>query len=165
MCPGKKAEPLGQISLEVIFGSEDNFRAETLCFEVVPFKGGYHALLGCPAFVKFMAIPFYTYMKLKMLGPHGVITVSGDPKNALEAKVANLEHIEAELACDGEVETSTTTEEVAIMATKKPCPGNKGLEAWAPPTDPSGYNWETATPTCYKPSKKERRQPARAEPG
>lgn len=36
---GKKVEPLGQINLEVVFGSEDNFRAETLCFEVVPFKG------------------------------------------------------------------------------------------------------------------------------
>lgn len=55
--PGKKVEPLDQISLELIFGSADNFRAETLCFEVVPFKRGYRALLGRLAFVKFMAIP------------------------------------------------------------------------------------------------------------
>lgn len=44
--PGKKAEPLGQINLEVIFGQEHNSRSELLCFEVVPFYGGYHVVLG-----------------------------------------------------------------------------------------------------------------------
>lgn len=44
--PVKKAEPLAQISQEVIFGSETNYKVERLCFDVVPFKGGCHALLG-----------------------------------------------------------------------------------------------------------------------
>ena len=145
--PGKKAEPLGQITLEVIFGSEHNFRAESLCFEVVPFKGGYQALLRRPAFVKFMAIPFYANMKLKMPGPHSIITVSNDPKNAHEAEVANLEHAKAELSGYGEVEVSTTTGEDANDTTKKPHPDDKGPGARGPPMDPSGSNWEEGTAT------------------
>lgn len=48
-----------------------NFCAETLLFEVLPFKGGYHTLLGRPAYMKFMAILCYAYMKLKMPSPAG----------------------------------------------------------------------------------------------
>jgi hypothetical protein len=32
-------------------------------------------VLGRPCYAKFMAIPNYTYLKLKMPGPNGVITV------------------------------------------------------------------------------------------
>ena len=49
---------------------------EVLTFEVVDFLGSYHAILGRPCYAKFMAIPNYTYLKLKMSGPNGVITVS-----------------------------------------------------------------------------------------
>ena len=48
---------------------------ETLTFEVVGFHGTYHAILGGPCYTKFMAIHNYTYLKLKMLGPGGVITI------------------------------------------------------------------------------------------
>ena len=48
---------------------------ETLTFEVVSFHGTYHAILGRPCYAKFMAIPNYTYLKMKMLGPGGVITI------------------------------------------------------------------------------------------
>jgi hypothetical protein len=47
---------------------------ETLTFEVVGFHGAYHTILGRPCYTKFMAIPNYTYLKLKMLGPNGIIT-------------------------------------------------------------------------------------------
>ena len=43
---------------------------------MVDFLGSYHAILGRPCYARFMAIPNYTYLKLKMLGPNGVITVS-----------------------------------------------------------------------------------------
>ena len=43
---------------------------------MVDFLGSYHAILGRPCYAKFMAIPNYTYLKLKMPGPNGVITVS-----------------------------------------------------------------------------------------
>jgi hypothetical protein len=44
-------------------------------FEVVDFFGPYHVILGRPCYVKFMAIPSYTYLKLKIVGLVRVITV------------------------------------------------------------------------------------------
>ena len=35
-----------------------------------------------PAYAKFMAVPNYTYLKLKLPGPNGVITVSGSFEQA-----------------------------------------------------------------------------------
>ena len=34
------------VTLEVVFGSPDNFWSEELIFDTVPFRSGYHALLG-----------------------------------------------------------------------------------------------------------------------
>lgn len=141
---GKKVEPLGQISLEVVFSKVDNFWDETLCFEVVPFKGGYQALLGHPAFVKFMATPCYSYMKLKMPSPNGVIMVSGDTKNALEAEEANLELAKAELANFGMMEVSITTDEATPAAQKKALPSSDEQETRVAPTDPSSSNSMTS---------------------
>jgi hypothetical protein len=45
--------------------------------EVVDFSGIYHTLLRWSCFTKFMAIPNYTYLKLKMPGSNGVITIEG----------------------------------------------------------------------------------------
>ena len=75
--PGMKAYPLGNLDLPVTFGSRTNYRTETLTFEVVDWKGAYHAILGRPAYAKFMAVPNYTYLKLKPPGRNGVITMSG----------------------------------------------------------------------------------------
>ena len=62
--PGMKAYPVGNLDLPVTFGSRANYRTETLTFEVVDWKGAYHAILGRPAYAKFMAVPNYTYLKL-----------------------------------------------------------------------------------------------------
>ena len=75
--PGKAVYPLGRINLEVVFGNATNFRKETLDFEVVDWKSQYHAILGRPAFVRFMAVPHYSHLKLKMPGPHGINTIIG----------------------------------------------------------------------------------------
>jgi hypothetical protein len=72
---GKQAKPLGQIDLPVTFGNPSNFRMEVLTFEVVGFHGTNHAILGRSCYTKFMVVPNYTYLKLKMLDPHGVIIV------------------------------------------------------------------------------------------
>ena len=48
---------------------------ETLTFEVVGFHETYHAILGRPSYTKFMAVPNYTYLKLKMPSPGRVITI------------------------------------------------------------------------------------------
>jgi hypothetical protein len=65
---GKKALPRRQITLLVTFGELGNFRVEKLTFEVVEFGGKYHTILGRTVYVKFMAIPNYAYLKLKMSG-------------------------------------------------------------------------------------------------
>ena len=62
----------------MVFGSPDNFRSEELIFDIVPFRSGYHALLGQTVFARFNAVPHYAYLKLKMPGPRGVITVNGN---------------------------------------------------------------------------------------
>ncbi|XP_066382225.1 uncharacterized protein [Miscanthus floridulus] len=75
--PGKEAIPLRHIRLNVTFGQSDNFWKEPLTFEVVDFPGVYHDLLGWPCFTKFMVVSNYTYLKLKMPSPNGVITIEG----------------------------------------------------------------------------------------
>ena len=65
---------------------------ETLTFEVVGFPGTYHAILGRPCYAKFMAIPNYTYLKLKMPGPRGVITDGTSFQHAYECEVECCEH-------------------------------------------------------------------------
>jgi hypothetical protein len=42
----------------------------------------YNVFLGRPALTKFMVIPHYAYLVLKMLGLNGVISVKGDVKHA-----------------------------------------------------------------------------------
>ena len=84
--PGVEARCRGSLVLEVTFGSPDNFRSEELLFNIAPFRGCYHALLGRTAFARFNAVPHYAYLKLKMPGPHGVITVNGNTEPSLCAE-------------------------------------------------------------------------------
>jgi hypothetical protein len=97
--PGKRIQPLRQIVLSVWFGMPDNFRKETLIFEVVGFRGAYHAILGRPCYTKFMVVPNYTYLKMKMPGPNGVITVGSSIEHAFDCDIECVEHTEA-LALD-----------------------------------------------------------------
>jgi hypothetical protein len=95
VAPGKRIQPLGQIDLTVWFCTLDNFRKETLTFEVVGFKGAYHVILGRPCYAKFMAVPNYTYLKMKMSRPKGVITVGSSIEHAFDCDVECVEHAEA----------------------------------------------------------------------
>jgi hypothetical protein len=99
VAPGKRVQPLGQIDLPVWFGTPDSFRKETLTFEEVGFRGAYHAILGRPCYAEFMAVPNYTYLKMKMSGPKGVITVGSSIKHTFDCDVECMEHAEA-LALD-----------------------------------------------------------------
>src|ERR1041385_9129831 len=75
--PSEAAASIGTIKLDVIFGSKRNFARQVLEFEVLDRQSQYHAILGRPAFAQFMAVPQYAYLKLKMPGPSGVVTVHG----------------------------------------------------------------------------------------
>jgi hypothetical protein len=92
--PGKRVPPLGQLDLPVCFGTPSNFRRETLMFEVFGFRGTYHAVLGRPCYAKFMVVPNYTYLKLKMPGPNWVITVGSTYRHAYECDVECVEYAE-----------------------------------------------------------------------
>jgi hypothetical protein len=96
--PGVQAVPLGQIDLPVTFGDANNFRSEILTFEVVDFEGSYHAILRRPCYAKFMAVPNYTYLKLKMPGPGGAITVGSKASRAHKCDKENCELAERVVA-------------------------------------------------------------------
>jgi hypothetical protein len=75
--PGGANYPLGKIDLDVCFGNSSNYHREKLEFEVMDWPSQYHAILGRPAFAKFMAVPHYAYLTLKIPGPKGTITLQG----------------------------------------------------------------------------------------
>jgi hypothetical protein len=79
--PGNAAIPLGSVVLPVTFGeTRENYRTEYIKFEVADFKTSYHAILCRPAIAKFMAVPHYTYLVLKMPSPASVLSLQGDLK-------------------------------------------------------------------------------------
>ena len=97
VAPRKRVQPLGQIDLPVCFGMPSNFRKEVLTFEVVGFRGAYHAILGRPCYAKFIAVPNYTYLKMKMPGSKGVIIVGPSFEHAYECDVECVERAEAQV--------------------------------------------------------------------
>jgi len=76
--PRRQVMSLGIIDLWVTFSEVVNFHLEILSYEVVDFEDAYHAVLSIPCFVKFMAVPHNAYLKMKMLGPKGIILISRD---------------------------------------------------------------------------------------
>jgi hypothetical protein len=59
---GSANYPLRKIELDVCFGNSSNNRKEKLEFKVIDWSSQYHAILGCPAFAKSMAVPHYVYL-------------------------------------------------------------------------------------------------------
>nr|XP_051216583.1 uncharacterized protein LOC127334197 [Lolium perenne] len=84
--PGRKAFPIGKVTLPVTFGTPVNYRTERITFNVVNFRSLYHCILGRQAFARFMATPHYAYNMMKMPGPRGVITFHDDPEKAVECE-------------------------------------------------------------------------------
>ena len=73
--PGRASKPLGEITLPVQFDTASNYRVEHINFYVADFNTAYHVILGRPALAKFMAIPHYAYLVLKMPSPAGVLAL------------------------------------------------------------------------------------------
>ena len=76
---------------------------------VVGFPGTNHAILGRPCYAKFMSVPNYTYLKLKMPGPCGVITIGTSFQRAYECEVEWCGHASVVIASE---ELATLREEV-----------------------------------------------------
>jgi hypothetical protein len=66
--PGNAVHPLGMVVLPLTFGTRENYRTEFIKFEVANFESSYHAILGRPALAKFMVVPHYIYLLLKLSG-------------------------------------------------------------------------------------------------
>jgi hypothetical protein len=89
---GNAGTPLGSVVLPVTFGeTRENYRTEYIKFEVVDFETSYHAILGRPAIAKFMAVPHYTYLVLKMPSPIGVLSLQGDLKISFDCDTEAVE--------------------------------------------------------------------------
>jgi hypothetical protein len=73
--PGKASLSLGQIMLPMQFGTVEHFCIDYVNFLVADFDTSYHAILGCPALAKFMAILHYTYLVLKMPTEQGILSL------------------------------------------------------------------------------------------
>jgi hypothetical protein len=54
-----------------------NFRKEKIGFEVIDWPSQFHAILRRPTFARFIAVPHYTYLKLRMPANRGPLTISG----------------------------------------------------------------------------------------
>jgi hypothetical protein len=110
--PGKAAMPLGQITLPVMFGTPSNYHTEFIKFEVADFESSYHAILRRPTLAKFMAIPHYPYLLLKMLGPSGVLSLRGDLKRAFDCDVQAVQIIAKAQATSRREEIATVAAEI-----------------------------------------------------
>ena len=71
---------------------------------MVGFPETFHAILGRPCYAKFMAVRNYTYLKLKMSGPHGVITIGTSFQRTYECEVECCGHAAA-IVTSGELAT------------------------------------------------------------
>lgn len=67
----------------------------------------------------FMAIPCYAYLKLKIQGPNGVITVSSNFERSRECEMANIALAEDEIAAVEFIELRKTADLDGVSLSKK----------------------------------------------
>ena len=120
--PGTLVTSLGTIKLPIMFGSRENFRTEDISFEVADFEAVYDAILGRPALAKFMAVPHYAYMLMKLPGPNGVISLQGDVHRSYDCDQESCtlaENIRAKADRDSIRLAATTLQDEGEVPAKK----------------------------------------------
>jgi hypothetical protein len=88
---------------------------------VVDFESSYHAILSRLALAKFMAVPHYVYLLLKMPGKTGVLTLRGDLKKLYDCEKEAIEYASTQRVPEPSSEVFAATQqlsqsEVAIPA-------------------------------------------------
>jgi hypothetical protein len=121
--PGLSCAPMGKIRIDVMFGNQDNCRVENLMFEVVDLDSPYHALLGRPALAKFMASTHVAYLKMKMPGPRGVITIIGDYKRSMACATAGSNLAETLIIVEEKKRLKQVVEIAEMVVAGKSMPG------------------------------------------
>ena len=109
---------------------------------MVDFLGSYHAILGRPCYAKIMAIPNYTYLKLKMLGPNVIITMGSTFSHAY---TCDREHYELATIVinSAELPQLRNSSTPAVLDCNKPtsstafCPPEETKAVGIDPTDPT----------------------------
>jgi hypothetical protein len=80
--------------LPVTFGTRDNYRTESLDFDVAYIALPYNAILGYQALARFMAATHHGFNVLKIPSANGMITMRCNEKDALRS----VEHVYHEAA-------------------------------------------------------------------
>jgi hypothetical protein len=71
------------------------FCIEYITFLVADFDTTYHAILGPPTLTKFIAIPHYSYLVLKMSVPRGVLSLQANLTVSYDCEKESLALAEA----------------------------------------------------------------------
>ena len=99
--------------LPVQFRTADHFRTEFVNIVVADFDDTYHAILGRPSLTKFMAVPHYSYLVLKMPTEKGVLTIRGNVYTAYTCEEESFKITEA-------IDLSIRMAETVAQATQFP---------------------------------------------
>jgi len=134
--PGNSSTPIDTISLPVTFGTKENYRTEHIKFEVANFKSSYHAILDHPALAKFMAVPHYVYLLLKMPGKTGVLSLRGDLQKSYECEKEAITYASSNRLPDTSGEVLTVAKQLSqpgmeIPTTKVTSPCQNHPIMWA----------------------------------
>ena len=97
-----------------MFDTRQNYRTETLDFEVARISLPYNVILDYPALAKFILAVHHAYNLVKMSGSSGTLTVHGDIRDA----VCSLEHAYKEAAASHPVDNDSI-DHLAVPPKKK----------------------------------------------
>ncbi|XP_039827233.1 uncharacterized protein LOC120688960 [Panicum virgatum] len=131
--PGNSSTPTGSVTLPVTFGTEQNFRTEYIKFEVADFESSYHAILGL---AKFMAVPHYVYLLVKMPGNTGVLSLRGDLLKSFECDKEAIDHASTIRVPSSVSEILAASKELSLN--KDSMPSKKSSQSSVKPTGDMG---------------------------
>jgi hypothetical protein len=77
--------PIGQVRLLVTFGTHDNYRIESLDFNIAYLALPYNAILGYSGLAKFIAVTHHDFNTLKITSDRGFITVRCNERDTLHS--------------------------------------------------------------------------------
>jgi hypothetical protein len=117
----------------VQFGIADHFRTDYVNFVVANFKGTYHAILGRPVITKFMVVPHYRYLVLKMPTEKGVLTLRGNVFVAYTCeedsfRIAKAHDLSLRMAATTMEAKKTPPNQLEILELEAPCKSIKSKE-------------------------------------
>jgi hypothetical protein len=109
---------------------------------IADFDRTYHAILGRPSLTKFVAVPHYSYLVLKMPTEKGVLTVRG---NVYTAYTCEEESFKITEAIDLSIRMAETVAQATqISPTSSNYPSRRLQEKAPSPRTTRKSNWSTA---------------------